>query len=507
MWPLQWSNSFLERLAKKRAPPEALKSMYLGPTGSNPVMLQFFEWNSKGPSPDVSWWNFFRQQLPSIAEHGVTLVWLPPPNKGMNKEGRGYDAYDLWDLGEFDQKGTIATRWGTKDELLEATRAAQDLDVGILVDAVLNHKMGADRAETVSAVPVSPQDRRREIGRARDITASVDYNGRGTGVFRFRDKKWSPFVDKELGNYDYLLGQSSRIDHTDPEVRNDLLSWGPWVLNTTLARGFRLDAIKHFDYTFTRDFLKHCRASVAQNLFAVGEYWSPNARVLEDKLHIFDGTLALFDVALHQTFHLASKQGSAFDLRTILRSSLVERCPWDAVTFVDNHDHDTGPSQQPGQMLESWVDSKFKLIAYALILLRPAGLPCVFYGDIYPDGRNYEENTSKGVLQLMSARKTYAYGPVRDFFSSRNCIGFVRDGDAQHSGCAVVLCNDARRSRKGHTCVMQVGKARAGEQYRLLFGESLAGVDAIIVAANGQAEFRSAGQVAIWVPASSADGS
>lgn len=56
--------------------------------------------------------------------------------------GRPYHAASTehlqWDLGEFDQKGTVATRWGTKDELVEATRAAQDLDVGILVDAVLN---------------------------------------------------------------------------------------------------------------------------------------------------------------------------------------------------------------------------------------------------------------------------------------------------------------------------------------------------------------------------------
>jgi hypothetical protein len=36
-----------------------------------------------------------------------------------------YDAYDLWDLGEFNQKGSVETRWGTKDELLRASRVAQ----------------------------------------------------------------------------------------------------------------------------------------------------------------------------------------------------------------------------------------------------------------------------------------------------------------------------------------------------------------------------------------------
>nr|WP_308215307.1 hypothetical protein [Sinobaca sp. H24] len=43
-----------------------------------------------------------------------------------------------------------------------------------------------------------------------------------------------------------------------------------------------------------------------------------------------------------------------------------------AVTFVDNHD------SQPEESLESWVEEPFKQSAYALILLREDGYPCVF---------------------------------------------------------------------------------------------------------------------------------
>lgn len=43
-----------------------------------------------------------------------------------------------WDLGEFDQKGTTATRWGTKEELLRLTSTAKTHGVDILIDAVLN---------------------------------------------------------------------------------------------------------------------------------------------------------------------------------------------------------------------------------------------------------------------------------------------------------------------------------------------------------------------------------
>ena len=64
-------------------------------------------------------------------------------------------------------------------------------------------------------------------------------------------------------------------------------------------------------------------------------------------------------------------------MRNILKGTLLEARPERAVTFVDNHD------TQPGQALASWVDGWFKSIAYALILLRGEGLPCVFYGDYY----------------------------------------------------------------------------------------------------------------------------
>jgi hypothetical protein len=45
---------------------------------------------------------------------------------------------DKWDLGEFAQKDGIATRWGTKDELLDAVSTAKKYGIHILIDAVLN---------------------------------------------------------------------------------------------------------------------------------------------------------------------------------------------------------------------------------------------------------------------------------------------------------------------------------------------------------------------------------
>lgn len=72
----------------------------------------------------------------------------------------------------------------------------------------------------------------------------------------------------------------------------------------------------------------------------------------------------------------------------------------------------------------------FKPIAYALILLRSQGQPCVFYGDLYGLGGDPVSCTGpscKGKLPvLMRARKLYAYGEQRDYFDRRNCIGEYR---------------------------------------------------------------------------------
>lgn len=120
----------------------------------------------------MSWWDHFAEECPRLAELGITQAWLPPPNKAMAKVIRSsYDAlcsltsrrtvlvmmpmiwyadkdeivlpaYRLnlrqWDLGEFDQKGGTATRWGMKDQLTRACSIARQHGVGPVITAVLN---------------------------------------------------------------------------------------------------------------------------------------------------------------------------------------------------------------------------------------------------------------------------------------------------------------------------------------------------------------------------------
>ena len=84
---------------------------------------------------------------------GITDVWLPPAYKcAGGKFDAGYAVYDLYDLGEFDQKGSIETKYGTKDEYLNAIQILHESNIKVLADIVLNHKMGADSIEEVLAI-------------------------------------------------------------------------------------------------------------------------------------------------------------------------------------------------------------------------------------------------------------------------------------------------------------------------------------------------------------------
>lgn len=67
----------------------------------NHTMMQFFEWNVEA---DGSHWKKLTRLAPELKAKGIDAIWIPPVTKGQSPEDTGYGVYDLYDLGEFDQK-------------------------------------------------------------------------------------------------------------------------------------------------------------------------------------------------------------------------------------------------------------------------------------------------------------------------------------------------------------------------------------------------------------------
>ena len=475
----------------------------------NETMMQYFEWYLPN---DGLWWKRCNAKARNLRDLGITQVWLPPAYKGPRQDDVGYGVYDLYDLGEFDQKGTVRTKYGTKAEYLEAVRAFHASGIQVFADIVLDHRMGGDELEEVPAVLDSPEDRNLQIGDERPIRvwSKFTFPGRGdvysdfawdhrrfsgtdwdenTGeeghIYRFSGKRWAEEIDPEFGNYDYLMGMN--VDADDPEVAAELKRWLKWYVETAGIDGLRLDAVKHISFPFCRDLLRDARRATGKALPAVGEYWSGDLGRLLHYLDQVDNGMALFDVALHYNIYRASCEGEGFDLREIFRGTLVEARPENAVTFVDNHD------TQHGQSLQSFVEDWFKQSAYALILLRDQGKPCVFYSDYYGNPvrqRPLVPNLGK----LIKLRRSYAYGEQEDAFDTANCIGWVRRGDAEHpdSGLAAVISNAGPAEKR-----MYMGPAFAGAVMRDALGSC---PEPVTVDEDGYGVFRTEGRsVAVWV--------
>src|SRR5512138_2473165 len=118
---------------------------------TNGVMMQYFHWYIPD---DGSLWEQVAARAGELAAAGITALWLPPAYKGIGGGSDvGYGVYDLYDLGEFDQKGSVRTKYGTKQGYLDAVAALKMAGVQVYADAVLNHRMGADKAEASRAVP------------------------------------------------------------------------------------------------------------------------------------------------------------------------------------------------------------------------------------------------------------------------------------------------------------------------------------------------------------------
>ena len=110
------------------------------------------------------------------------------------------------------------------------------------------------------------------------------------------------------------------------------------------------------------------------------------------------------------------------------------------------------------------------------------------------DGKEYEIWLQKvdGIENLLRARSNFSYGMQRDYFDHPNCIGWTREGDHEHSGCAVLLStgDDGTKS-------MEMGKRYSGKVFIDMMGKNPGEVQ---INEEGWGEFYApAGSLSVWI--------
>lgn len=484
-------------------------------TELNGVMFQGFHWFLKEDSFPSSkgrkLWQFLGEEATHYRDIGIDAVWIPPAYKAaFNRTNSvGYDVYDHFDLGEFPIKGdpdpNPETKYGSKQELLEAVQAlhgdGENKRIQVYADIVLNHKMGGAQDSYWQAVRVEQDNRNVERwwdgfesglieieaytkyeypDRNEQYSSfkwysrhfdSVDWAAKirqndiefndppNKYIYRYlfneepynpQLKRFAAWVSLEKGNYDYLTGCD--LDYGRYDVREEMKYWGAWLAQELDLDGVRLDAVKHINADFLREWLGHVRWSTGKNLFAVSEYIAGDTVPLHAYITRvtaegeYPQQTCAFDFPLRFKFGNASRQGEAYDLRDLNSGTLMAEQPALAATFVENHDYEYG------RAYESHVEEWFKPLAYAYILLRQNGYPCVFFPDYYgsvnwnePERRWHRAQKSEGgyLDLLLKLRKQFALGEER-YYENKNVVGWVRMGFVPGAkGAMAVVINNA----------------------------------------------------------------
>jgi alpha-amylase len=489
----------------------------------NQTIIQYFHWYY---NEEQKLWEKAAQEADKLNELGITTVWFPPAYKSTEgDDSTGYDCYDLFDLGEFDQKNSIGTRYGTKEEYLNSIKSLQERGLKVLADVVFNHKSGADELEKVAVRRVDSDDRNVYTSEVMEIDAWTKFTFPGragkyskfiwdkncfsgidwaedlqeTSIFSIQNEYgdgWEDVPSDEMGNYDYLMFND--IEFRNKSVREELKRWGEWYYETCKMDGFRLDAVKHIAPGYLNEWLDHMKHKFNKEFMIIAENWIvDDVENLRNYIDITEGRMQLFDSMLHMNFYAAAME-EEYDLSKIFENTLTESHPSLSITFVDNHD------SQPLQSLESYVDFWFRPLGYALILLREQGIPCVFYPDLY--GATYADATSEGeevtvelakmeeVPTLLQVRKQLSYGIQSDYFDHPSCIGWTRSGDDDHegSGIAVVLSNGSDGWKH-----MEMGIQFSGTAFIDVLGHVK---EEVVVAEDGWADFSCLGRsVSVWI--------
>lgn len=383
------------------------------------VMMQTFYWDCpRVDGREFQWWNTIREQVPALAKAGFTSLWLPPAHKAANLAGpsMGYDPYDYYDLGEFDQKGGIPTWFGTRAELESLIREAHNHKLSVIADMVFNHNSGADAQELN---PILNQMR---------WTLFTPKSGKFA-------RNWECFHPSKYESWDEMtFGDMPDLSHRNPYVFNELINLARWLIEEIGFDGFRYDFVKGFNAA-TIQAMQEYRYMRDGNYFApygVAEYWDSTTNTINwvNSANFSNSNpVDAFDFPQREMLKAMCDQ-YGFSLKNLTTwDTVLQRQQQSAVTFVENHD-----LRDEGRPIVN-----DKLLAYSYILTHE-GYPCVFWHD-YFNLKLALSDSPNGIAALVTAHEKYAGGNTDVLYVDDNLYIMQRRGYGNQPGLVYVLNN------------------------------------------------------------------
>ncbi len=443
-------------------------------------------WNYFSPrldGSDKNLWQRLERDAQRYADMRFTALWLPPASKGVG--GEGDVGYGIKHWHELD-----GTKYGDADQLARACRALNSQGIQVYHDQVHNHLMGGDVEHDVWCLHVRKDNKNEPLDSSKQwFQADVWTGYPWLGLNHHHFDAYHPndhdcwalsrkTFDRQA-KMDPLMGCD--LDFDSVELVAKLRQFGLDFKRRIPVDGYRFDAVKHIRPQGTLNFLTDMRRSDARNLFAVGEFFSPNLDELKEYIHQTAGQISLFDFPLQRKLVEASREGAHFDMRSLAYGTLTAELPYFSVTFV--HSHDDQPPVHGKEHRGEYIGDWFLSQAYAFILLRDEGYPMVFDVDL--------RRNAALIKRLTLARAHCTYGWRHDGFDHPNTIGWSFCGSGGYDNSMAVVMTNGTAGTKW----LPTGKR--GARYRdLLDGHS----HTVTTNADGWAEFACPdGRTSVWV--------
>src|ERR1043166_5856371 len=164
--------------------------------------------------------NEISAKMPELAEAGYTALWLPPPAKANSQFSAGYDQFDPFDLGDKDQKGTIATRYGTKDDMIRMVKMAHRFGLRVYFDNLMNHRSydvpGYDANTPITVYPgLLPEDFHLRVT-ADGFFRKWDNIGNWNDAWQVQNRNFSDLIDVSQENPNANFGGTE--GNTNPKL-------------------------------------------------------------------------------------------------------------------------------------------------------------------------------------------------------------------------------------------------------------------------------------------------